>query len=100
MLHLTVNIIFKSICAPAYTNILKVSFESQYIYTYIKEKVITALRFIDHLFMMWTGTEEELLKFINELNQKHKTIKFDFNYSKTKVEFLDVLVYEDINNKL
>ena len=50
--------------------------------------------------MIWTDTEEELLKFINEFNQKHKTIKFDFKYSKTKIEFLDVLVYKDINNKL
>ena len=50
--------------------------------------------------MIRIGTEEELLKFINELNQKHKTIKFDFKYSKTKIEFLDVLVYKDINNKL
>ena len=48
--------------------------------------------------MIWTGTEEGLLKFINKLNQKYKTIKFDFKFSQTK--FLDVLVYKDINNKL
>ena len=89
-----------TICAPTYANIFMASFKSKYIYPYIKEKVVTFLRLIDDLFMMWTGTEEELLKFINELNQKHKTIKFDFKYSKTKTEFLDVLVYKDINNKL
>ena len=50
--------------------------------------------------MIWTDTGEELLKFINELNQKHKTIKLDFKYSKTKIELLDVLVYKDIHNKL
>ena len=49
--------------------------------------------------MIWTDTEEELSKFINELNQKRKTIKFDFKYSKTKMKFLDVLVFKD-NNKL
>ena len=64
------------------------------------KKVITFLRFIDDLFMIWTATEEELLKFINKINQKYKTIKFDFKYSKAKIEFLDVLVYKDINNKL
>ena len=53
--------------APAYANIFMASFESKYIYPYIKEKVTTFLRFIDDLFMIWTGTEEELLKFINEL---------------------------------
>ena len=47
--------------------------------------------FIDDLFMIQTGTEEQL-KFINKLNQKHKTTKFDFKYSKTKIEFVDILV--------
>ena len=67
-----------AIWAPAYTNLFMASFETKY----IKEKFITFVRFIDDLFMIWTGTEEELLKFINEPNQKHKTIKFDFKYSK------------------
>ena len=57
------------------------------------------LRFIDDLFMIQAGTEERL-KFIDELNQKQKSIKFDFKYSKTKIQFLDALVYRDINNKL
>ena len=87
-----------TICAPAYANIFITSFESKFMYQYIKEKVITFLRFTDDLFMIWTGTEEDLLKFINELNQKHKTIKFDFKYSKTKIEFLDVLVKTSITN--
>ena len=30
----------------------------------------------------------------------HRTIKFAFKYSKTKIEFLDVLVYKDNNNNL
>ena len=55
--------------------------------------------FIDDLFMIWTGTEEQL-KFINELNQKHKTTKFDFKYSKTKIKFVDILVYKHVINKL
>ena len=50
--------------------------------------------------MIWTDAEEELLKFINEINQKHKTIKFDIKCSKTALEILDVLVYKYINNKL
>ena len=65
------------------------SFESKYIYPYIKEKVTAFLRFINDLFMIWTGREDKLLKSINKLNQKHKTIKFYIKYSKTKIEFLD-----------
>ena len=80
-----------TICAPFYANIFMASFESKFIFPTKKEKVRKFLRFIDDLFMIWTDTEEELLKFINELNQKHKTIKFDFKYSKTKIVFLYVL---------
>ena len=65
-----------------------------------KRKSYNVLRFIDDLFMIWSGTEEELLKFIKELNQNHKTMTFDFKYLKTKIEFLDVLVYKDINKNL
>ena len=34
--------------------------------------------------MIGTGTEEELSKLMNELNQNNDTIKFDFKYSKHK----------------
>ena len=30
----------------------------------------------------------------------HPSIKFEFEYSQTKIEFLDVLVYKDHNNML
>ena len=43
--------------------------------------------------MIWTGSEQELLDFISDLNKKHPSIKFEFKYSQTKIEFLDVLVY-------
>ena len=81
------------------TYIFMASFKLKFIYPYIKEKVTTLSRFIDDLLMIWPNTEEKLMKFIKKLNQKHKTIKFDFKYSKTKIEFLDVLGYKDINNK-
>ena len=32
---------------------------------------------------------------INELNQKHKAVKFNLKYSETKIDFLDVLVYKN-----
>ena len=54
--------------------------------------------------MIWTGAEEELLKFINELNQKDKTINLISSIQKQNSiifwNVLDVLVYEDTNNKL
>ena len=37
---------------------------------------------------------------MNEINQKHQSIKFDFKFSKENIEFLDTLVYIDSNNRL
>ena len=47
-----------TICAPAYANIFMVNFELKYIYPYIKVKTKMFLRFIDDLFMIWTGSEQ------------------------------------------
>ena len=37
---------------------------------------------------------------MNEINQKHHSIKFDFILSKESIEFLDTLLYMNNNNKL
>ena len=92
-----------TICVPGYTNIFMANFELKYIYPYypyIKDKTKTCLRFIDNLFMIWTCSEQELLDFMSDLNKKHHSIKFEFKYSQTKIEFLDVLVHKDHNNML
>ena len=65
-----------TICARAYANIFMAQFEKQYIYPYIKNKSILYLRYINAIFMIWTGTKQELLIFLEKLNSKHKAIKF------------------------
>ena len=82
-----------TICAPAYANIFMAQFEKQHIYPYIKNKSILYLRYIDDIFMIWTGTKQELLIFLENLNSKHKTIKFEHNISHSKISFLDTLIY-------
>ena len=89
-----------TICATAYAHIFMTNFELKYIYPYIKDKTKMFLMFIDDLFMIWTGSEQELLDFMSDLNKKHPSIKFEFKYPQTKIEFLDVLVYTDHNNML
>ena len=81
-----------SIFVPAYAIIFMANFELKYIYPYIKDKTKMFLRFIDDLFMIWTGSEQELLNFMSDLNKRHPSIKFKFKYSQTKI---DVLVYKD-----
>ena len=50
--------------------------------------------------MLWKGTKVELVTFIKELNEKHKTIKFDFQISLRKIAFLDTMLYKDENNNI
>ena len=69
-----------TICAPAYGNIFMTNFELKYIYQYIKDKTKVLLRFIDDLFMIWTGSEQELLNVMSDLNKKHPSIIFEFKY--------------------
>ena len=89
-----------TICASIYANIFMANFELKYIYLYIKDKTKMFLRFLDDLFLIWTGSEQELLDFMNDLNKKHPSIKFEFKHAQRKIEFLDVLVYKDQNNML
>ena len=50
----------------------------------INEKVAEGLKRNDPK----TGTKVELITFIKELNEKHKTIKFDFQIHQEKLHFL------------
>ena len=79
-------------CASSYANIFMARFEQKHIYPFVKGKVDLYLRYIDDIFFIWKGTEEELNNFFNEINKKHPSIKFDQKCSRSKKEFLDVLV--------
>ena len=89
-----------TICAPAYGNIFMAQFEKQHIHPYIKNKSILYLRYIDDIFMIWAATKQELLIFLEKLNSKHKTIKFEHNISNSNTSFLDTLTYKDKSKTL
>ena len=88
-----------TICAPSYANIFMSEFEEEYIYPLIKNKSVLYLRYLDDIFMVWIKSESELRTFMNEKNQKHQSIKFDFKFSKENIKFLDTLVYIESNSR-
>ena len=45
-----------------------------------------------HIFI-WTGNKKDLIKFLNDLNTKHKSIKFQYQISKTSITFVDTEIY-------
>ena len=49
-------------------------------------------RYIDDIFTSWEHGEEKPKKFVENLNQKHPTIKFTAQWSKTSINVLDVTV--------
>ena len=58
------------------------------------------LRFVDDIFMIWTKSEKKLKNLMKDLNTKYPSIKFDFEYSKDKIEFLDTVIRADHRQKL
>ena len=51
--------------------------------------------FINDIFFLWNGMLIQVQVFIKKLNNCHPTIKFDFKFSKTSIEFLDTTVYKN-----
>ena len=47
-------------------------------------------RFIDDIFFIWTDTEENLDKFLEDLNKFHPSLRFAYEKSREKINFLDV----------
>ena len=84
-----------TICAPNYANIFIGKFEKTYIYPYLNQFSNFYCRFIDDIFFIWNGTGIQLQEFIKKLKNCHPTVKFDFKFSKTSIEFLDTTAYKN-----
>ncbi|XP_041417033.1 uncharacterized protein LOC121393210 [Xenopus laevis] len=82
--------------APSYANIFMTAFEKQYVdiqHTFF-DYIHWWCRYIDDCFMIWTGSEKQLIDFVEYLNTCHTTIKFTCTSSLDTVEFLDVRIYK------
>ena len=80
--------------APSYANIFMHDLESRLLDS-AQVKPILWLRYIDDIFMVWTTGEEQLCEFLDWINRFHDTIKFTWNWSRDRINFLDMQV---INN--
>ena len=74
-------------------------FERKFIYPFVKTFSLIYLWFIDHIIFIWKGSKRKLEHFLNELNTKHPSIKFEHEISKERISFLDAKIYIK-NNKL
>ena len=82
--------------APPYAIIFMDSLEEDILSNSLLKPLVW-WRHIDDIFMMCIHGEEELKKFLNTLNCYHPTIKFTAQYSRAKINFLDVTVMKKSN---
>ena len=54
--------------------------------------IVLYKRFLDDIFIIWKGTEEDLTAFGNYINTVYTSIKFEIKFDKKAINFLDVLV--------
>ena len=80
-------------CSGSYADTFMGKFEGDHIYPRIEGKHLCYTRFKDDVFLIWTDGKESLLKFFEEINQVHPSIKFDCKYAYDKINFLDVLIH-------
>ena len=85
-------------CAPPYANLFMGDFEMKHIYPLIHHFSQSYIRYIDDIFMIWTGTEDQFQAFVRILNQSHPSIKFDYKIAQRQIEFLDTVVFIDDDN--
>ena len=50
--------------------------------------------------MIWTGTKQQLLVFLEKVNNKHKTNNSEHNISHRNISILDKLIYRGKKNTL
>ena len=83
-------------CAPNYAIIFMAEIEEDFL---ASQDIIPAtwLRFIDDIFMIWNHPKEDLNRFITNLNNFHKTIKFTMESSDYGLPFLDTFIYKEDN---
>ena len=77
--------------APPYSVLFMAELEEE-ILSEIELKPYLWWRYIYDIFFLWEHGEEKLKGFIEYLNEKHPTIKFMAEWSKTSINFLDVTV--------
>ena len=85
--------------APPYANLFMGREEAEIINSFY-EFIAFWKRFIDDIFFLFQGSEEDLKRLMDYMNSLHPSIKYTFEYSRSHVPFLDTIVYLDSSRKL
>ena len=80
--------------APAYANLFMGKLETWLINQKASKHIHAWKRFIDDIFIIWTGTTDEFKQYMKTINQIHPTIKFTHEVNDGELTFLDVTIYK------
>lgn len=85
--------------APDYANLFMGFLEHNHIHADnpFSDNILMFKRYIDDLFLVWRGTETQLLEFHRYMNSLVDTIKFSLEYDKGQIHFLDTWVKRNKN---
>ena len=82
--------------APSFANIFMGKLERDILHQATHKPTIW-WRYIDDIFAIWTHGEDKLIKFIDDINGYHRTIKFTTECSRESVTYLDTRITRDGN---
>lgn len=89
--------------APSYASLFCGYLEKDIVFNEVHNphlhQILHWKRYIDDIFFIWNGTQEQLGQFHQFLNNCNKHLKFTIESDPNKMNFLDVLVYKE-DNKL
>ena len=86
-------------CMPSYVSIFVGWFEEKLLFPLLINLSDFYLRFIDGIFLIWNGTKTEFDYSLKKINECHRSITFEYEMSKTEINFLHTTVFT-VNNKL
>lgn len=65
--------------APSLTNLFMSKWEVTFIYAQRRSELMFYKRYIDDLILVWVGSEQSLIEFMNCLNANENHIKLDYH---------------------
>ncbi|CAB1353587.1 unnamed protein product, partial [Coregonus sp. 'balchen'] len=95
----TKGTVMGSTMAPNYANLYLGMLEKQVMLNPdlnpFLSNILLILRYLDDIFVIYTGTQGELLEFHAYLNSMNEHLHFTINYDLSPIRFLDVMVIKD-----